>query len=68
MFEIFYLREMQRHVCVQHKLHHKGPELLVLLLGQVLQDIALVVNHCPEERRHVVVLEDALVIVHHGQV
>ena len=59
---------MQRHVRVQHKFHHQRPELLVLLLGQVLQDIALIVNHRPEERRHVMILEDALVIIHHGQV
>lgn len=68
IFEIFYLREMQRHVCVQHQLYHKWPELLVFLFGQVLQDIALIVNHRPEEGRHVMVLEDALVVVHHGQV
>ena len=68
IFEIFYLREMQRHVRVQHKFHHQRPELLVLLLGQVLQDIALIVNHRPEERRHVMILEDALVIIHHGKV
>ena len=75
---------MQRHVRVQHKFHHQRPELLVLLLGQVLQDIALIVNHRPldkivfiikirvsfillEERRHMVVFQDRLVVVQIGQ-